>query len=172
MVGHTTITELGLKRRLKTRRPFLDLKSKRVGFPSVMHFEGRGKGAGPAGILFLILKNCASVFARPFSLLFNRSLSTCVFLDRWKLSYVTPILKKGRRNNVEDYRGVVLLVYRTMHDDLKNLIPVNQHGFMKNRSKVTNSLEYAFFVLNSIEEGWQVDSVYTDFLKAFDREKG
>jgi hypothetical protein len=35
---------------------------------------------------------------------------------------------------------------------------------MKNRS----TLEYASFVLNSIEEGWQVD-VYTDFLKAFDR---
>jgi hypothetical protein len=34
---------------------------------------------------------------------------------------------------------------------------------------VTNLLEYASFVLNSIEEGWQVDSVYMDFLKAFDR---
>jgi hypothetical protein len=56
-----------------------------------------------------------------------------------------------------------------MYDDLKNLISVNQHGFMKNRSMVTNLLEYASFVLNSIEEGWQVDSVYTDFSKAFDR---
>jgi hypothetical protein len=40
---------------------------------------------------------------------------------------------------------------------------------MKNRSTVTNLLEYASFVLNSIEEGWQVDSVYTDYSKAFDR---
>jgi hypothetical protein len=39
-------------------------------------------------------------FARSLSLLFNRSLSTCVFPDSWKLSYVTPIFKKGRRNNV------------------------------------------------------------------------
>jgi hypothetical protein len=39
----------------------------------------------------------------------------------------------------------------------------------KNRSTVTNLLEYASFVLNSIEEGCQVNSVYTDFLKAFDR---
>jgi hypothetical protein len=28
---------------------------------------------------------------------------------------------------------------------------------------------FCVLVLNSIEEGWQVDSVYTDFLKAFDR---
>jgi hypothetical protein len=34
---------------------------------------------------------------------------------------------------------------------------------------VTNLLEYASYVLNSIEEGWQVDSVYTDFSKALDR---
>jgi hypothetical protein len=77
---------------------------------------------------------------------------------------VTLIFKKGRRYNVEDYRGVAilsaipkrfeLLVYRTMYDDLKNLKSFNQHGFMKNRSTVTNVLKYASFVLNSIEEGW------------------
>jgi hypothetical protein len=99
------------------------------------------------------------------SLLFNISLSTCVFPDRCKLSYVTSIFKKGRRNNVEDYCEVAilsaipkrfeLLVYRTMYNDLKNLISVNQHGFMKNRSTVAKLLEYAFFVLNSIDEGWQ-----------------
>jgi hypothetical protein len=80
---------------------------------------------------------------------------------------------------VEDYREMAilsaipkrfeLLVYRTMYNDLKNLIFVNQHGFIKNRSTVTYLLEYVSIVLNSIEEGWQVDSVYTNFLKSFDR---
>jgi hypothetical protein len=70
-------------------------------------------------------------------------LATRVFPDRWKVSYVTPIFKKGRRNNVEDYRGVAilsaipkrfeLLVYRGMYNDLKPLMSINQHGFMKNR---------------------------------------
>jgi hypothetical protein len=124
------------------------------------------------------MKNCASDFAPPISLLLNRSLSTCVFPEIWKLSYVKPIFKKGRRNNVEDYRGVAilsaipncfqLLVYGTMYEGLKNLISVNQHGFIKNRSTVTNLLEYSSLILNSIEEGWQVDSVYTDFSNAFD----
>jgi hypothetical protein len=68
---------------------------------------------------------------------------------------VTPIIKKGRRNNVEDYRGVAIssaipkrfesLVYRTVYDDLKNLISVNQHGFMKNRSTVTKLVGVRFF---------------------------
>jgi hypothetical protein len=62
-----------------------------------------------------------------------------------------------------------LLVYRGMHNDLKNLVSINQHDFMKNRSTITNLLEYASFMLNSIEDGNQVDSIYTDFSKAFDR---
>jgi hypothetical protein len=52
---------------------------------------------------------------------------------------------------------------------LKNLISGNHHGLMKNQLTVTNLLEYISFKLNSIEEGWQVDSVYTDSSKAFDR---
>jgi hypothetical protein len=56
-----------------------------------------------------------------------------------------------------------------MYNDLKNVMSINQHGFMKNRSTIANLLEYASFVLNSIEDGNQVDSIYTDFSKAFDR---
>jgi retron-type reverse transcriptase len=80
---------------------------------------------------------------------------------------------------VEDYRGVAilstipkrfkLLVYRGMYIDLKNLMSINQHGFMKHRSTITNLLEYASFVLNSIVDGNQVGSIHTDFSKAFDR---
>jgi hypothetical protein len=82
---------------------------------------------------------------------------------------VTPIFKKGKRNNVEDYLGRAilsaipkrfeLLVYRAMYDDLKNLKSLNQH----------ERWSTLFFVLNSIEEGWQVDSVNTDFSNAFDQ---
>jgi hypothetical protein len=71
---------------------------------SVLLELGFSKSAGPDGIPPLILKNCASAFVRPLSLPFNRSLSTCVFPDRW-----TPIFKKSRRNNVEDYREVAIL---------------------------------------------------------------
>jgi hypothetical protein len=48
---------------------------------------------------------------------------------------------------------------------------INQHGFMKNRSTITNLLKYASFVLNSIEDGNQVDSIYTDFSKALNENR-
>jgi hypothetical protein len=62
-----------------------------------------------------------------------------------------------------------LLIYREIYNYLKNLMSINQHDFMKNRSTITNLLKYASFVLNSIEDGNQVNSIYTDFSKAFYR---
>jgi hypothetical protein len=62
------------------------------------------KGSGSDGIPSIIL-NRSSAFAKPLSLLFNMSMATSVFPDRWKVSHITPIFKKGRRNNAEDYRG-------------------------------------------------------------------
>jgi hypothetical protein len=136
-----------------------------------MHFEGR-LYSGPDEIcdLFakftlmmpeiwislLILKNCAFALVHPISLLFYRFL-----LTGGTFHNVKPIFKKGRRKNTEDYRGVatssaipkhfeLLLFDGPMYDDLKNLISVNQNEFMKNRSTVTNLLDYFSFVLNSI----------------------
>jgi hypothetical protein len=57
-----------------------------------------------------------------------------------------------------------------MYNDLKNLMSINEHGFMKNRLTIKNLLEYASYVLNSIEDSNHpsVDSIYRDFSKAFD----
>jgi hypothetical protein len=54
-----------------------------------------GKGLGPDGVPPLILNNCASGFALLFCMLFNRSLATCIFPERCKLSVVTPIFKNA-----------------------------------------------------------------------------
>jgi hypothetical protein len=67
------------------------------------------KGAGPDRIPPIILKNCATPFALPLCLIFNNAISICVFPDKWKLSYVTPIFKAGSRNDVTNYRGIAFL---------------------------------------------------------------
>ena len=45
----------------------------------------------------------------------------------------------------------------------------NQYGFVRNRSTLSNLLEYRVFLSEAQESGGQVDSVYTDYSKAFDR---
>jgi hypothetical protein len=58
-----------------------------------------------------------------------------------------------------------LLVYKYMYEDLKSQLADCQHGFVKGRSTVSNLLEYSSFVMNFGE----VDSIYMDFSKAFDK---
>jgi hypothetical protein len=87
--------------------------------------------------------------------------------------------KSGKRNDVSNYRGIAilskvsklfeLLVNRYMYEDLKGQLADCQHGFVKGRWTVLNLLEYSPFILKSIEDGFQVDSIFTDFSKALDK---
>jgi hypothetical protein len=56
-----------------------------------------------------ILKSCSDGFKRLLTLLFNKSLSEGVFPESWKRSYVVPIFKDGKRNLIENYRGIAIL---------------------------------------------------------------
>lgn len=51
---------------------------------------------------------------------------------------------------------------------LTNVICVEQHGFVPKRSMVTNLAVYHCAVSAALDKGLQVDTVYTDFRKAFD----
>ena len=50
-----------------------------------------------------------------------------------------------------------------------NLINKTQHGFVKNRSCLTNLLEFLDYVCKNVDEGLPVDVIYLDFQKAFDK---
>jgi hypothetical protein len=125
------------------------------------------KGPGPDKILPLILRKYAPSLSLSLSLIYNRSLVTCVFPEKWILSFVTPIYKTGKRNDVANYRCIAilsavaklfeLLICRTMYEDLRCLISESQHGYMQGRSTVTNLIEYASFILKSFES---IDAIF------------
>jgi hypothetical protein len=58
------------------------------------------KCPGPDGVPPLIMKNCASAFVLLLSRLFNKTLASWLFPDRWKLSFVAPIFKNGKCNDM------------------------------------------------------------------------
>ena len=51
---------------------------------------------------------------------------------------------------------------------LTSLLCIEQHGFVPKRSTSTNLAVYHTFVSAALDDGLQVDTVYTDFQKAFD----
>ena len=111
--------------------------------------------------------------------LHNKSLKTGDVPEDWKLANVTPIFKKGKRSNSANYRPVCLtiilckvlesLIGDKVIDHLYKLIKDTQHGFVKNRSCLTNLLVFLEEVTNYVDSGYPVDIIYLDFLKAFDK---
>lgn len=126
-------------------------------------------------IFYVRLKDTLSL---PLSIIFNKSLSEGVFPDVWKLSFVSPIYKSGRKSDVSNYRPISIicasakilekLVFQSVFEFVKSSISTAQHGFFVGRSVQTNLVEHVTFLCHNVMNGGQVDTIYTDFSKAFD----
>ena len=137
------------------------------------------KGAGPDGIPIFFMKSIASNIVRPLCVIFEMSLKKGIFPNVWKKSYVTPIFKSGTKSDIMNYRGISILsampklFEKLICDKLTGFVLrfVNsaQHGFVKGKSCETNLTTFMNFLMKNMEDGYQIDTIYTDFSKAFDR---
>lgn len=93
--------------------------------------------------------------------------------------FITPVHKKGVKTDIVNYRPISKLciiakvfervIYNQVYNALKNSFSSVQHGFLKGRSTVTNLILLNDFITAAMDNGEQVDVVYTDYSKAFDR---
>lgn len=137
------------------------------------------KGAGHDGIHPLFIRSCAKQLSTPLCFIYQKSLELGIFPSAWKLALITPIPKNDNINDVSQYRpisktnlfGKVFekIITTKLTCVLKNHINVNQHGFCKGRSVETNMLTFTSFLVDALDRKKQVDVVYSDFSKAFDK---
>jgi len=66
------------------------------------------KSPGPDGIHPLFLHNTAEEVAKPLTLIFNKSFTEGELPHDWKRANISPIYKKGARNEAGNYRPVSL----------------------------------------------------------------
>lgn len=136
------------------------------------------KNGGPDGIPNVFLRSTARQLAVPLSIIFNKSVTTGIFPSQFKQANVTPIFKKGDKTDVTNYRPICILnsfskiFEKLVHDRilafLNDLFDKNQHGFMKNRSTLTNTSIFVNSVARNMEANVETHAIYTDFAKAFD----
>lgn len=136
------------------------------------------KGAGPDGIPPSFIINCNSNITPMLHFLFNKSLSEGLFPKIWKSSFITPIFKSGSRSDVKNYRPISILstipklfesiVTPTIYNFVNPNLIDEQYGFRQHRSTVSNLLSFQHFTLEKLGQGLQVNTIYTDFSKAFD----
>ncbi|KAK4806762.1 hypothetical protein QYF61_005558 [Mycteria americana] len=127
-----------------------------------------------------VLKELAEVLTKPLSIIYQQSWLTGEVPADWRLANVTPIYKKGRKEDPGNYRPVsltsvlgklmeqIILSAITRHVEDKQGIKPSQHGFRKGRSCLTNLTSFYDKVTRLVDEGKAVDVVYLDFSKAFD----
>ena len=136
---------------------------------------------GPDNITPRLLKELQDVVATPICSIYNKSLSTGVVPEDWRVAHVTPVFKKGSRSLAENYRPIsltsivckilesMLCTAVTAHLNQYSLLKSSQHGFVTHRSCLTNLLQYFETLSNLLDQGHSVDAFYLDFSKAFDR---
>ena len=128
------------------------------------------------------LRECAPCISSSITYLFNLSLSTNVFPSEWKQAIVTPLFKqRGNSSNPSNYRPVSLLhavgkvLDSIVSECLLNyllehsLINDHQHGFLRERSTVTQLIYVINKWIRAMDSGHYHYAVFMDFMKAFDR---
>ena len=139
------------------------------------------KSPGPDGIHPRILVEAANQIAYPLKLLFECSFITSHLPAEWKYANITPLHKKGSRMDIGNYRPVSLtsvickLMEAIVRDHVMSYFKSNklfsdkQFGFIKGRSTVLQLLQIMDKWTEFLDLGGQVDVVYTDLEKAFDK---
>jgi hypothetical protein len=137
------------------------------------------KGSGPDEIPPKFIRFCAEELCKPLAIIYNKSISSGTFPSRWKCAHIVPVFKAGDRSSCGNYRPISILsclpklfeslVYPHLYNHFIKIISNSQHGFVKNRSTLSNLLLYKNYLCKAFASGGQVDAVYLDFSKAFDK---
>jgi hypothetical protein len=103
------------------------------------------KSCGIDGLHPAVLKQCASSLAKPLTMIFNQSFNSITLPTAWLQAIVTPLHKKGNKQDPSNYRPISLtsiackIMERivkttiTKHLEDNNLINNSQHGFEKKK---------------------------------------
>ena len=142
-----------------------------VGVQKLLEDLDAHKALGPDNIPPRLLKDTADLMAPLLTLIFPASLNQGLVLDDWKKANVVPCHKKGPRNSPGNYHPISLtcICCKTLehvifsHLNRHNVLCDNQRGFRSKRLCETQLLGVVF------NSGEQIDALFLDFLKAFDK---
>ena len=140
-----------------------------------------GASPGPDGILPCLFKRAPLQVALMLENIFKLSFQTGEIPDMLKLGLITPVHKCGSTSDPANFRPISLTSHvsktaeRLVREDLVRHLEKTdkmdkcQHGSRRGRSTLSQLLEHHNEIIQMLENGENVDSIYLDFSKAFDK---
>ncbi|KAK4827211.1 hypothetical protein QYF61_015239 [Mycteria americana] len=138
----------------------------------LLHHLDTHRYMGLDGIHLRVLRELVEELAKPLSITYQQSWLTGEVPGDWRLANVTPIYKKGWKEDLGNYRPVsltsvpgkitewIILSALNRHVQANQVIRHSQHGFMKGRSCLTNLISFYDLVTCLVDEGKAVEVIY------------
>eukprot|EP00733_Pompholyxophrys_punicea_P000902 Pompholyxophrys_punicea_v1_NODE_358_length_2166_cov_13.459498.p1 type:complete len:587 gc:universal NODE_358_length_2166_cov_13.459498:2017-257(-) len=140
----------------------------------------KGSTLDHLGVHTSFLRDGADYLAEPLAFLINLSLSTSTFPDSLKVAKITPLFKKGARDDPTNYRPISVLPLLSKlfekfvdnclraHLDLHKLWDPNQFGFRKGYNTLMALIRlYEMTIMNVSEKQYGL-GLFLDIKQAFD----
>ena len=137
--------------------------------------------AGPDGFPAILLKKCKETLSKPLYLIWRSCFDNSITPVKAKENHTVPIHKGDSTAEAANYRPVALTSHLVKvfekilrkkiirHLDANDLLNQTQHGFRAGRSCLSQLIAHYDKILSLLDQGANVDVIYLDFAKAFDK---